>query len=527
MIHVALNLVFLVPGRDRRDGDLRPRADAAPGRACRTFALTALVNREARASSASLGRTSTESGRAGAGAQPHRVGPRRAAARAAARRARRARPRALARLHRAAARARPRVTTIHDLNYSSVPEAHFGVRGLGHARARAGRRPPLAPRPRRRGVHARRPASPHLGIAPGKIDVVPLGAVAAAAAPTPEAELRARLGLGDRPVVLSVSAPSGRTRTSPRLLEALARDPSRAAAGARRARATRRRTRRSCASSPRELGVAAACVPGVARRRRARGALRARRRASSFPSLYEGFGLPVLEAMARGVPGRLLEPLVAARGGRRRGAAVRPRGRAAIAAAIERLLGDGDLRERLAAAGRERAATLHVGAHGGADRRGLPPRAGLAVGLGHRFARRADAQLARVGRESGAGALPQRPRSTGAALAATTPLTPSSPARRRRCPRPAPPPKASPPGLPPLRPGRIPRGSRAGREMLPSAGGGTGTVRSQGTGSSGSRSTRRSRNRALAAPTESVRRRLSATSGGPHVAAAFRVQHGV
>ena len=75
-----------------------------------------------------------------------------------------------------------------------------------------------------------------------------------------------------------------------------------------------------------------------------------------FPSLAEGFGLPVLEAMARGVPvacsarGALAE--VAGN------AALRfdPESPPAIATAIRSLLDDRDEAQRLAAAGRRRAA---------------------------------------------------------------------------------------------------------------------------------------------------------------------------
>jgi glycosyltransferase involved in cell wall biosynthesis len=76
----------------------------------------------------------------------------------------------------------------------------------------------------------------------------------------------------------------------------------------------------------------------------------------AFPSLYEGFGLPVLEAMAHGIPvltsDRSSLPEVAGDAA----LLVDPLDRGAIAKGLVRLATDSALRRRLAAAGQRRAA---------------------------------------------------------------------------------------------------------------------------------------------------------------------------
>jgi glycosyltransferase involved in cell wall biosynthesis len=247
-----------------------------------------------------------------------------------------------------------RVTTIHDLNYKLVPDAHFGLLRLGMGVLV----PAAARRSHRIVVDARSTADDvesHLGVAPEKIDVVPLGVgQEPMAAPTPEPELRERLGLGDRPILLSVSAKRPHKNLM-RLLDAHARiDP-----------AARPMLVIPGYSTPHETEL----ISRAATLRSADHArfphwvdqpdlegLYAAATAFVFPSLYEGFGLPVLEAMRRGVPvacsDRSTLPEVAG------DAALLfdPEDDEAIHSALTRLVGDRELRERLAVAGPDRAA---------------------------------------------------------------------------------------------------------------------------------------------------------------------------
>jgi glycosyltransferase involved in cell wall biosynthesis len=78
--------------------------------------------------------------------------------------------------------------------------------------------------------------------------------------------------------------------------------------------------------------------------------------ALAFPSLYEGFGLPLLEAMAHGLPAVVgnAGALPELAGGA--AVLVDPEDVASIAGGLARLLSDPSLREKLGAAGRQRAA---------------------------------------------------------------------------------------------------------------------------------------------------------------------------
>ena len=247
------------------------------------------------------------------------------------------------------------VVTIHDLIYATIPETHPGIRSWG-MRALV---PMCARRSDRIITDSRATAvdvDRFIGIDPAKVDVVPLGVgTTLRAAPLDGGELRDRLGCSpDRELVLTVSA----KRPHKNLLRLLG------------ALALIERSQRPLLVLPGyptphelELQIRAAEL-GIDRDVRFLGwisaaeleGLYAAACCFVFPSLAEGFGLPVLEAMARGVPvacsasGSLAEVAGDA------ALLFDPESEPAIAGAIRDLLGNPALRHRLRNAGRAQAA---------------------------------------------------------------------------------------------------------------------------------------------------------------------------
>jgi glycosyltransferase involved in cell wall biosynthesis len=78
--------------------------------------------------------------------------------------------------------------------------------------------------------------------------------------------------------------------------------------------------------------------------------------AFAYPSLYEGFGLPVLEAMARGVPCVVSSSSSLPEVAGEAAIPVDPRSVPGIAEGLQRVLTDAELSDRLRDAGRARAA---------------------------------------------------------------------------------------------------------------------------------------------------------------------------
>ncbi len=246
-----------------------------------------------------------------------------------------------------------RVVTVHDLIYRAYPDSHAGLLSLG-MRVLV----PLAAHRSHRVIadsaSTRDDLIRLLHVPARKIDVVPLG-VGPAPTPAPDAarEVRARYARHGQPLVLSVSAKRPHKNLL-RLLDALAllpaqRRPVLVLPGYATPHEAELRARAA------ELGIAADVrFVGWVDARELDG-LYAAADAFVFPSLYEGFGLPVLEAMRRGVPvacsDRSSLPEVAG------DAALLfdPERPQAIADAIAALLEDPDRAQRLRAAGLRQA----------------------------------------------------------------------------------------------------------------------------------------------------------------------------
>jgi glycosyltransferase involved in cell wall biosynthesis len=246
-----------------------------------------------------------------------------------------------------------RVTTVHDLIYARFPDAHSGIREKGMKI--------LVPQAARRSERVmadsrstRDDLVSLLGIASDRIDVVPLGlgSVQRASAP-PEQEVRERFELGERRVVLTLSAKRPHKNLTA-LIGALGRIPAEERPllvlpgyGTWHEGELRER-----AESAGVTGDIRLC--GWVDDEQLEG-LWSVAEAFVFPSLYEGFGLPVLEAMARGVPVACSDASSLPEVAGEAALLFDPREESQIAQALQRILSDRELRGRLRALGRARA----------------------------------------------------------------------------------------------------------------------------------------------------------------------------
>ncbi|HVR04534.1 MAG TPA: glycosyltransferase family 1 protein [Solirubrobacteraceae bacterium] len=246
-----------------------------------------------------------------------------------------------------------RVVTVHDLIYARFPNAHSGLRDRGMRLL-----VPLGVRRAARVIadsqSTRDDLIELLGTPAEHIDVAPLGlGTVQRHQPRSDERTRERFALSDRRVLLSLSAKRPHKNLAA-LIGALAHIPA------------ERRPLLVLPGYPTwheaELRARAAEL-GVADDVRFEGwvqageleGLWALADAFVFPSLYEGFGLPVLEAMARGVPVACADASSLPEVAGDAALLFDPRDERAIAQAIERLLGEPQLARELRARGVVRA----------------------------------------------------------------------------------------------------------------------------------------------------------------------------
>lgn len=250
-----------------------------------------------------------------------------------------------------------RVTTVHDLLYMMVPDAHFGLRGLGMrvlvpAAARRSDRVIAISKSTRDDVVSR------LHVPADRVDVVPQGlGVSATERPLPADEVRRGFELGDRRILLSVSTKRPH-KNLVRLLEAHAAiEPASRPLLVIPGYPTpyEEELRRQA----RDLGIAGDVrFLGWLRPAELEG-LYAVAECFVFTSTYEGFGMTVLEAMARGVPVACSNASAIPEVAGDAALLFDPERVEEISTAISSLLRDVALRTRLAEAGRRRAAEFN------------------------------------------------------------------------------------------------------------------------------------------------------------------------
>jgi glycosyltransferase involved in cell wall biosynthesis len=246
-----------------------------------------------------------------------------------------------------------RVVTIHDLIHRIHPETHSGLRSAG-MRVLVSLAARRADRVITDAVSTRDDLVRLLGIPADKIDVAPLGLGARAAVePRDEREIRRLYDLGDRHLLFTVSAKRPHKNLA-RLLEALALIPATSRPvlvlpgypTPYEAELRRLATDLGLDADTRFLGwLPDAEIEG----------LYAAAACFVFPSLYEGFGMPVLEAMSRGLP-----VVCSDRGSLREVAGdaallFDPASPRSIADAVQRILSDQSLAARLRDMGRLQA----------------------------------------------------------------------------------------------------------------------------------------------------------------------------